>query len=102
MSRRAPRRAILPAAVGLLLLAAPAHAGNLAQGIVDVISGPLELPRQIVAGTFTGPPLLGTLAGVLTGVFSAVGTTLRGVGELASGAVSLGAAAAPYALPFLL
>ena len=83
-------------------LSATAHAGNLTQGLIDVVTGPLELPKQVVVGTFTGPPLLGTIAGVFTGTFSAVGTTLRGVAELASGALGLGSALAPYALPFLL
>lgn len=101
MNGRARCRVILPVALGLLLLAAPAHAG-LAEGIVDVLSAPFEIPKQILVGTFTGPPILGTVAGAFSGAFSAVGRTLRGVGEIASGALGLGSALAPYALPFVL
>ena len=103
MKPAAPRQVIVWLAVLLITaLSATAHAGNLTQGLVDVVTGPLELPKQIVVGTFTGPPILGTIAGVFTGAFSAVGTTLRGVAELASGAISVGSTLAPYALPFIL
>ena len=102
MTRQACLRLMLVALLCVALLPATAYAGNLAQGIVDVISGPFEIPKQIVIGTFTGPPILGTVAGLFTGAFSAVGTTLRGVGEIASGAISTGSALAPYVLPFIL
>ena len=93
---------LLVAAV--LGLATTAHAG-ITEGLVDIVTGPLELPKQILVGTMSGPPIIGTLAGAIFGAVSAVGTTLRGVGEVAAGAVSLGAAVAPYApavLPFVL
>ena len=72
---------------------------------MDVVTGPLELPKQMIVGTMTGPPIIGTLAGVVTGAFSAVGTTLRGVAEVAAGTVNLGSALAPlapYVIPFVL
>ena len=93
--------AVLVASLGL---AAAAYAGNLTQGLVDIVSGPFELPKQILVGTFSGPPIIGTLAGVVVGAVSAVGTTLRGVAEVATGTVGLGSSLAPYApyvLPFL-
>lgn len=104
MSRARGRIAIMVSCAGLgaLILAAPAYAGNLANGLVDVISGPLELPKQIIVGTLTGPPIIGTLAGAVTGAFAAIGTTLRGVAEVAAGSVSLGSSLAPYVLPFVL
>ncbi len=91
--------------LGAAVLAPPAYAGNLTNGLIDVVTGPLELPKQMLVGTMTGPPILGTLAGVVAGAFSAVGTTLRGVVELASGTVGVGSALAPlapYILPFIL
>lgn len=102
MNRRAHRGLILTAALGLLLLPASAHAGHLADGIVNVLSAPFEIPKHIVVGTLTGPPILGTVVGAFGGAFSAVGRTLRGVGEIATGAITTGSALAPYALPFLL
>lgn len=101
-------RCAVPAAlllIGVACLAPPAYAGNLTNGLFDVVTGPLELPKQILIGTLTGPPIIGTLTGVVAGAFSAVGTTLRGAAELASGTLGLGSALAPlapYVLPFIL
>ena len=82
----------------LFVMAAPppAHA-NVLRGLVEIVAGVLEIPRSALVGTFTGPPIIGTVAGVLTGA-------VRGVGLLASGAFDLVSSAVPLALkaaPFI-
>ena len=85
--------------------AAPAYANSAIQGVADIITAPLELPLQALAGTLSGPPIIGTVFGLLSGACSAVGKLVRGAAGVALGAVQLGASAAPLAplaLPFVL
>ena len=90
--------------VMVLWLAAPAYAG-FSDGITDLVTAPFELPKQVLAGTLSGPPIVGTVAGAVVGTFATAGKVLRGVGGLATGVLNLGSALAPlapYVLPFVL
>ena len=87
--------------VGWLLLAPPAHA-DILRGIGKMISGVLQVPLSTLAGTFTGPPILGTVIGALSGTFSGVGMALSGVLDLADSAIPIAKAVAPYLIPAFL
>ena len=94
-------------ALGAVLVVAPpnppAHAflGALFAGISDLIQGVFALPVHILAGTMSGPPIIGTVGGVLTGAMQTVTSTTRGVFRLLTVAIPIAAKAAPY-LPFVL
>ena len=81
---------------------APQAEAGLVSGIRDVIAGVLEVPLSTLAGTVSGPPLIGTLFGAVSGVIHGVGLVTRGTLDLAVSGLSLAKAAAPYVLPFLL
>ena len=85
---------------GLVLFAAPAQA-DLVRGIEEVVSGILTLPLSTIAGTFSGPPILGTLSGAVTGLLGGVGLVTHGVLELVVSGVSVAKTVAPYVLPFV-
>ena len=59
-------------------------------GFKRVLAAPFQLPAYLFKGTFYGPPLIGTLGGVVQGTFQTVG-------ELVGGIFDMGAALAPYA-----
>lgn len=84
----------------ILAYPAPAHA-NLFRGIAYLIGGVLEIPRSVLVGTFSGPPLLGTAAGLLTGTFNSALYLAKGTLEVAGTAVPLAKAFGPMLLPFL-
>jgi len=86
---------------GLLLAATPAHA-DIIRGVTKIIGGVLALPMSALAGTLNGPPVIGTLVGAVSGVFNGVGMVLGGVLDVASSAIPLAKAVAPYVLPFIL
>ena len=73
----------------LVVPAAPASA-SLGAGIAYLLGGVFEPVRQTLAGTFGGPPILGTVFGLLGG-------TLRGVMMVARGALELVPVAAKLA-----
>ena len=55
-------------------------------GVGQVIAGVLfELPKTVLDATLTGPPVAGTLVGVLAGTARALQTTAAGVVEMAAG-----------------
>jgi len=81
--------------------ARPARANELLGGVGDIISGVFAIPMSTLAGTFGGPPLLGTLGGALSGVFGAVSLTARGLLRLVGVSVPVAASIAPY-VPFFL
>jgi len=85
------RRIACVAVVGVLLVApaSPASA-SLGAGLAYLIGGVFEPVRQTLAGTFGGPPILGTVVGLLGG-------TLRGVMMVARGALELVPVAAKLA-----
>ena len=91
--------------VVLWLVAAPApsaHADNdLVGGIGDILSGAFSIPAGILSGTLSGPPVIGTVGGVLLGALNTVSLATRGVLRLVGVAIPIAAAAAPY-LPLFL
>ena len=86
---------------GLVVFASPAQA-NLVRGIEEIVSGVLTVPLSTLGGTFSGPPILGTLVGAVNGVLGGVGLVAHGALELIVSGVSLAKTVAPYVLPFLL
>ena len=89
--------AFLAATLGL---ASPAEAG-LITGIQKILTGVLQLPLSTLVGTFTGPPLLGTAMGAVTGLVNGTGLVLGGAFEVAGAGVELAKMVAPYVLPFV-
>ena len=104
MSRVARRLVGAGLVVGLAISPAGiARADNdLVGGIGDIIGGVLALPMGILSGTFSGPPIIGTVSGAAFGAVQAVSSTARGLLRLVGCAVPAAASLAPYALPFLL
>ena len=88
-------------ALALVMGAAPAEAG-IVHGLMSIVGGVLQVPFQILAGTLNGPPILGTVSGILSGTLQGTGMILGGTWETAMGAVDLAKTYAPYVLPFLL
>ena len=94
---------VLAAAACCLTLSAPAPAeAALFRGIQEVVMGILQLPISTLVGTFSGPPIIGTLMGAVTGAIGGVGLVAHGALELAASGIGLAKTAAPYVLPFLL
>ena len=98
MTRWTRAAAVLVA--GLLLIAAPAHAGIL-EGVQEVVAGVLQIPISTIGGTFTGPPLIGTLFGVATGLVNGAGLITHGALNIAFGALGIAKTVAPFVLPFV-
>ena len=81
----------------LVLFPSPLFAASLYQdtnrftyGFQRILLAPFQIPIQMFQGTLYGPPVVGTLGGVLTGTF-------RTVGDLVGGTFDMAASAAPYA-----
>lgn len=72
------------------------------RGLQEIVGGVLQLPIATLAGTFQGPPILGTVAGALTGVVGGVGLVARGVLDLAASVIPLAKRAAPFLIPIFL
>ena len=91
------KRLVMSVVVAAVLLVAPppAHA-NILRGLVEIVAGVLEIPRSTLVGTFSGPPIIGTVAGVLTGAVRSVGLLASGAFDLVSSAVPLALKAAPF------
>ncbi len=90
---------------GFLLLACaffprPAEA-NIVSGVTKMVVGIFSIPLTTLAGTFSGPPIFGTLMGAVNGTIRGVGLVTSGALELALDGAGLAKAAAPYVLPFL-
>ena len=88
--------------IGLCIASPRPAEANLISGLTKIVAGVFQLPVSILAGTFTGPPVIGTLMGAVNGTFRTVSFIAGGATELALDGVSLAKAAAPYVLPFLL
>jgi hypothetical protein len=99
-ARRASAAALL---LAWLLFANPASAeAAIVRGLQQVISGVFQVPISILVGTFSGPPVVGTVFGAVNGLVSGVGLVASGTLELAASGVSIAKMVAPYVLPFLL
>lgn len=82
--------------------ASPAHAENdLLGGIGDIIGGAFAIPVDTLVGTFSGPPIVGTIGGALHGTVRALSSTTRGVFRLLGVGIPLALRAAPYVFFFL-
>ena len=86
-----------------LVCATPVHAdGNdLIGGVGDILQGVFALPMGILAGTMSGPPILGTVMGVVNGAMGTLQYTLRGTFRVLGAVIPLAKSAAPFVLPFL-
>jgi hypothetical protein len=85
----------------LTVQAMPAEA-DIVRGLGKIISGVLIVPVAVLQGTVQGPPLFGTAIGAISGTIKGAGMLIGGVLDIASSALPLAKAAAPYLLPFVL
>jgi len=60
-----------------------------------VVGGVLEIPRSTLAGTFSGPPIIGTLVGALSGAVNGVMMVATGAIETVVSAIPLAEKLAP-------
>lgn len=79
----------------------PAHA-DLIRGIGLLLAGLLEIPRATLAGTFNGPPVIGTALGALGGTINGIGYVTQGTLELLGSAIPLAKAVAPFLIPIFI
>ena len=84
----------------ILGLASPAEAG-LVSAVQKILTGVLQLPLSTLVGTFTGPPVLGTVMGAANGLVTGTGLVLNGAFDLAASGVALAKMVVPYVLPFV-
>ena len=92
---------LMPVMVGLVLIGpSPAEAG-LVSAVQKILAGVLQLPLSTLVGTFTGPPVLGTVMGAANGLVTGTGLVLNGAFDLAASGVALAKMVAPYVLPFV-
>lgn len=70
-------------------------------GIGDILGGALSLPMGALAGTLSGPPIIGTVNGVLFGALNTLSQTTRGILRLTGVAIPIAAKLAPF-LPIFL
>ncbi len=90
------KRLLFTALFFSLITLCPQHAeAGIASGLLKIVAGVIELPRAILAGTFSGPPIVGTAMGVVVGAFNTVGLLAGGAIELVGSAVPLALKAAP-------
>ncbi len=73
----------------------PVADADLVRGIMRVVGGVLVVPQSILAGTFGGPPIVGTISGVLLGVVQGVSMVTMGTLEVAVSAIPLAWKAVP-------
>ena len=81
--------------------ARPAEAGIL-RGIQEIVTGVVQVPLSTFAGTFHGPPVVGTVVGVMQGLLGGLGLVASGALNIGLGALGLAKTAAPFVLPFVL
>ena len=97
------RRGLAPLVlVAVLFLAAPPAHADIIRGLTKIVAGVLTVPASVLAGTFNGPPIIGTLAGAFSGTINGVGSVLSGVLDVASSAIPIAKAVAPYLIPVFL
>ncbi len=95
------RITVLLIAATILFMVPPTAHADILRGLVEIVAGVLEVPRSTLAGTFSGPPIVGTLAGVLTGAVRGVGLLASGAFDVVAGVVPLAIKAAPFIPIFL-
>ena len=80
---------------------APAAPAGVFGALADLFQGAIALPVNVLAGTFSGPPVIGTVNGLLAGTVNTLSYTTRGVFGLVGSAIPAASTLAPF-LPFLL
>ena len=100
MSRRAGLFAV--AGLALLCVLAPPAEAAIVRGIAKIIGGVFQVPAQLLSGTFTGPPIVGTALGAVNGVVGGVGMVASGLLDLASSAFGIAKTVGPFVFPFVL
>lgn len=88
-------------ALSALLAVAPAEA-DIVRGVKSIVAGVLTVPLSTLAGTFQGPPVIGTLQGAAQGLINGIGLVTHGTLDLLGSGFSLAKQVAPFVLPFLL
>lgn len=97
------RAGIMLLLVGAVLLGHPAVAhADIIRGIANLIGAVFEIPRATLAGTFSGPPILGTAVGLLSGTFNSVTMVASGALELLGSAIPIAKTVAPFLIPVFL
>lgn len=87
--------------IGSWLAWQPAAEAAIVKGVTEIVSGILQIPFSTLAGTFQGPPILGTVMGALNGLLGGTSLVAHGALELAVSGLSIAKTVAPYVLPFL-
>jgi len=70
-------------------------------GVADIVTGALSIPAGAIAGTLSGPPILGTVTGTLLGALNTLSLATRGVLRLAGAAIPIISRLAPLLPVFL-
>ena len=97
------RRVVIALVLILVIGTAPSNAeANIFSGVGRILVGVLQVPLQTLVGTFSGPPVAGTVFGLINGTLQGLSMVAGGALELAGDGVALGKMVAPYLLPFLL
>ncbi len=69
---------------------------DIVNGLMRIVGGVLEVPKDILAGTFSGPPIVGTVAGALAGALRGTAMVASGALETVVSAIPVAAKLAPY------
>lgn len=85
----------------LLVMAPPADA-DILSGVKNVIAGVLAIPLSTLGGTFSGPPIIGTLMGAINGTVNGIGLVAQGALDLAASGFSIAKSVGPYLIPIFL
>lgn len=94
--------AVSSVVIGVLAANPPVAEANVISGLTKIVAGVLNMPLSVLAGTMSGPPLVGTLLGAVNGTLQGIGMVAGGALELAMDGVALAKMAAPFVLPFVL
>ena len=89
-------------AIGVFVAIAPRAEANAIDGVMDIVSGVLNVPLATLQGTFSGPPVIGTLFGAINGVLGGVALVGRGALELGAAGLQVAKMVGPYLIPIFL
>ena len=84
------------------LCAAPTASADIVRGLGSILAGLIEIPRSMLVGTFSGPPILGTIVGALSGAVNGLSMVAGGTLELVGSAIPIARSVAPILLPIFL
>ena len=88
--------------VSLLFIQPVSAEADIIRGLGKMIMGVLQVPLSTLAGTFNGPPILGTVFGTINGVVQGIGLVASGAIDLAASGVSIAKTVGPYLIPIFL